>query len=547
MTKRTIRIIVVLMTLTMISLISYQVYWIDNALRINDVQFSQNVHEALNKVVARLEKNEVYHAAYQQFNNPIISNWLYHQDTDRITGINNFDSETNQIHLSDSDESRGWVTNIVVEDSVILGEQQIKISYQFQNFVSSEVPVPSNPSHNAKENTFDPSFPEFENFDQEVRKSIQKFTQKSRMVTTVLDELMGNRQRIENRINQDQLKKLMDEELRAMGIALDYEYAVVNKQSNQSLFADYVKEDQKNVLTSDFSVKLFPNDISGKDHLLTIFFPKQTSFLIKQIWLTMTSSIFLVLMIIFLFSYTIYAILKQKKLSEMKNDFINNMTHEFKTPISTVSLACEALQDNEISKNKNFIHNYIRIIQDENNRLRRQVDKVLQMATLDKKEYKLKMDHIDVHEVIDKAISHINLQVEKKSGKIEKRLIADNHQIITDEIHLTNIIYNLLDNANKYSNEKPQIDVETEDHHQGILIRIKDQGIGMSKEVLNKIFEKFYRVPTGNLHDVKGFGLGLAYVKTMLITLGGHIKVQSTPGVGSTFEIILPLSPHGQN
>jgi two-component system phosphate regulon sensor histidine kinase PhoR len=531
----------------MISLISYQVYWIDNAIRINDVQFSQNVHEALNKVVAKLEKNEVYHAAYQQFNNPLISNWFYSQDSDNVTRMNGFESQSYQIQLGDSDKSRGWATDIVVEDSVILGEQQVKISYQFQNYVSSELPDPTDPIQNVNGNIFDRSFPDNENFEQEVRKSIQKFAQKSRMVTVILDELMGNRQRIENRINQDQLEDLLNEELRAMGINLDYEYAVVDKQNNQNLFANYVKEDQKNVLTSDFSIKLFPNDISGKDHLLTVFFPKQTSFLIKQIWLTMTSSIFLVLLIIFLFAYTIYAILRQKKLSEIKNDFINNMTHEFKTPISTVSLACEALQDNEIKKNKSFVTNYIRIIQDENNRLRRQVDKVLQMATLDKKEFKLKMDTIDVHEVIDKAISHINLQVEKKGGKIEKRLIADNHQIVTDELHLTNIIYNLLDNANKYSKEQPLIDVETEDHHQGILIRIKDTGIGMSKEVLNKIFEKFYRVPTGNLHDVKGFGLGLAYVKTMLIALGGHIKVQSTPGVGSTFEIILPLSPHGQN
>jgi two-component system phosphate regulon sensor histidine kinase PhoR len=332
-----------------------------------------------------------------------------------------------------------------------------------------------------------------------------------------------------------------------MGINLDYEYAVVDKQSKRSLFTNFVPEDKTAVLTSDFSIKLFPNDITGKDHFLTVFFPRQTSFLVRQIWLTMTSSIFLVLLIIFLFGYTIHAILKQKKLSEIKNDFINNMTHEFKTPISTVSLACEALQDNEIKKNREFMENYIRIIQDENNRLRRQVDKVLQMATIDKKEYKLKMVDINVHEVIEKAISHINLQVQKRGGRIEKRLIADNFRIITDEIHLTNIIYNLLDNANKYSHDEPQINVETEDHHQGILVRIRDRGIGMTREELNKIFEKFYRVPTGNLHDVKGFGLGLAYVKTMLNALGGQVKVQSTPGIGSTFEIILPLSPHGQN
>jgi two-component system phosphate regulon sensor histidine kinase PhoR len=169
------------------------------------------------------------------------------------------------------------------------------------------------------------------------------------------------------------------------------------------------------------------------------------------------------------------------------------------------------------------------------------------MASLDKKEYKLKLEKIDVHTVIEKAINHYNLQVAKKGGKIEKRLIADNHLIQTDEVHLTNIIYNLLDNANKYSLNNPVIHIDTEDHHQGILIRIRDNGMGMSKEVLNKIFEKFYRVPTGNLHDVKGFGLGLAYVKTMLTALRGHIKVNSTPGVGSTFEIILPLSANGQN
>jgi two-component system, OmpR family, phosphate regulon sensor histidine kinase PhoR len=543
MTKKTIKTIVILMTFAMLSLISYQVYWIENAIRINDVQFRQNVHEALGRVVTRLEKNEVYHTAYQQFNNQVTSNRIYYQDSNWITRLNTLEKNARSMQFENPGDNQGWMTDIVLEDSVILGEQQIKIRYQFQNYFSPEFFDPASPLTNRK----NPIFEQERNFDQEVQKSIQKIAQKSRMVTIVLDELMGNPPRIENRINQQQLENLLSEELKAMGITLDYEYAVVDKQNNHSLFANYVPEDKPDVLSSDFSIKLFPNDIAGKDHLLTIFFPKQTSFLIKQIWLIMTSSIFLVLLIIFLFAYAIQAILKQKKLSEIKNDFINNMTHEFKTPISTVSLACEALQDNEIKKNRDFMNNYIRIIQDENNRLRRQVDKVLQMATIDKKEYKLKMVDINIHDVIEKAISHINLQVEKRGGRIEKRLIADNYQIISDEIHLTNIIYNLLDNANKYSSQQPLINVETEDHHQGILIRIRDRGIGMSKDELNKIFEKFYRVPTGNLHDVKGFGLGLAYVKTMLTALGGQVKVQSTPGLGSTFEIILPLAPHGQN
>jgi two-component system phosphate regulon sensor histidine kinase PhoR len=222
------------------------------------------------------------------------------------------------------------------------------------------------------------------------------------------------------------------------------------------------------------------------------------------------------------------------------------MTHEFKTPISTVSLACEALQDKDIQKNESFISKYVDAIRDENKRLGRQVEKVLQMATLDKKEYRLKFEELDIHQIIEKALSHINLQIEKRGGIIQKNLIASNNIIISDDVHLTNIIYNLLDNANKYSPEQPEIRIDTEDHHQGILIRISDKGIGMTKEAVDKIFDKFYRVPTGNLHDVKGFGLGLTYVKTILMVLGGRIKVKSTPGKGSTFEIILPLE-NGQN
>ncbi len=547
MSKRTIRIIIFLMSLAMIALITYQVYWIDSAIKVNNIQFRQNVHEALNNVVSRLEKNEVYDMASAQFGSSVFSNRYIVQDSNHLLKGQNIINRPYQTHITDSDRTAEWHSNIIVEDSIFFGGQQIKISYQFQNSMTPEYRDNMGHKVDVEENRFEFDNRSIDNFDQEVQKSIKKFAEKSRMVTVVLDELMSNQQSMKNRIDKNQLETLLRSELKDIGVNLSYEYAVVDKQKNEFLFANYSPEDEKNVLASDFSVKLFPNDISGKEHFLTVYFPKQTSFLIKKVWLNMMSSILLVLLIIFLFAFAIFAILRQKKVSEIKNDFINNMTHEFKTPISTVSLACEALQDNEIKKNKNFINNYVRIIQDENNRLRRQVDKVLQMATLDKKEFKLKFDKLDVHQVIDKAINHINLQVERKGGKIAKKLIADNHEIITDEVHLTNIIYNLLDNANKYSKINPEINIETEDHHQGILIRIKDNGIGMSEEVLNKIFEKFYRVPTGNLHDVKGFGLGLAYVKTMLMALGGQIKVKSTTGIGTIFEIILPIGKNGQN
>jgi two-component system phosphate regulon sensor histidine kinase PhoR len=224
----------------------------------------------------------------------------------------------------------------------------------------------------------------------------------------------------------------------------------------------------------------------------------------------------------------------------MKNDFINNMTHELKTPISTVSLACEALQDKEISQNKGFLNNYIQVIRDENDRLGQQVEKVLQMARLEKKDFKLKLEKLDMHDIIDRAMANIKLQVEKRGGNIHCELHASRTRLVTDEVHMTNILNNLLDNANKYSPENPDITIRTENIGTGIKIIISDKGIGMSKEELKKIFDKFYRVSTGNLHDVKGFGLGLAYVKTMVNALDGEIDVSSTPGKGSRFEIYFP-------
>ena len=217
------------------------------------------------------------------------------------------------------------------------------------------------------------------------------------------------------------------------------------------------------------------------------------------------------------------------------------MTHEFKTPIATVSLACEALQDEQIVASGSMRNRYMKIITDENKRLGLQVEKVLQMATLDKQDFKLKVDKVNVHEIIEKVLANIDLQVQKRGGHVHKQLEAEFLVVEADEMHLTNIIYNLLDNANKYSPEHPEIVIKTKSSAKGIFINIIDQGIGMSREALNKIFDKFYRVPTGNLHDVKGFGLGLAYVKSMIEAHGGSITVKSEPKSGSNFEIYLPF------
>jgi len=546
MSRKMIRTIIALMSLAMIGLIGFQAYWINNAIDVSHVKFNQNVHEALNHIVTNLEKREVYYAASKQINNRPKNNRFFQMDSNLF--LYNQHSKINKDSFVSHNQQNPmtWESGFRIEDSLLFGNQMVRISYEISNSGNPDYSQFVGEERFYSQNQIKVDFNDFEAYENEVRRSIQKFAEKSRMVTIVLDDLLGEQKQISNRVNKEQIDKMLKEQLQMKGIDIDYEYAVVDRGVNYVIFSDYQQNDEKEVLLSDFSIRLFPNDFSSGENYLTIFFPDKTGFLIKDIWLTLTSSVFLVLLIIFCFAYAIFAIIRQKKLSEIKNDFINNMTHEFKTPISTVSLACEALQDKDIQKNESFISRYVEAIRDENKRLGRQVEKVLQMATLDKKEYRLKLEELDIHQIIDKALSHINLQIEKRGGNIQKNLIAGNNIITSDDVHLTNIIYNLLDNANKYSTDKPQIGIDTEDHHQGLLIRISDKGIGMTKEAIDKIFDRFYRVPTGNIHDTKGFGLGLTYVKTILLALGGQIKVKSTPGKGSTFEIILPLN-NGQN
>jgi two-component system phosphate regulon sensor histidine kinase PhoR len=255
----------------------------------------------------------------------------------------------------------------------------------------------------------------------------------------------------------------------------------------------------------------------------------------------------LILTIMFAFSYTITTIFRQKKISEIKNDFINNMTHELKTPISTISLACEALSDPVMRSSEKRMKNFVRMISDENQRLGVLVENVLRSAILDRGEMDLNVDRINLHELAQNVIKNIAIQVNKKGGSIKTDLQAVNPVIMGDRIHLTNVIYNMLDNAIKYSPDSPLVKVSTKDHRNGMLISFSDKGIGVSKENQKKIFDKLYRVPTGDIHDVKGFGLGLSYVKVIVEKHHGEIWVESELNKGSTFNIYLPANHEEQH
>jgi two-component system phosphate regulon sensor histidine kinase PhoR len=272
-----------------------------------------------------------------------------------------------------------------------------------------------------------------------------------------------------------------------------------------------------------------------------VFFPNSQVFLWSQVWLNIIGSVIFMLIIMFCFGYTIIVIFEQKKLSEMKTDFINNMTHEFKTPIATISLAADSITSPIIAGKVEKVQRFANIIKQENARMNSQVEKVLQMALLDKKDFNLKLTAVNVHEVILQALENINLQVEKREGKTAVNFKATKFIVEADLIHISNIVNNLLDNANKYSPTSPEITVHTRNIANGVEISVQDKGIGMTKEARKQIFDKFYRVPTGNVHNVKGFGLGLSYVLAVVLKHHGTISVNSEVGKGSTFRVHLPI------
>ncbi len=284
----------------------------------------------------------------------------------------------------------------------------------------------------------------------------------------------------------------------------------------------------------------FENLVS--EELLSVIVPNQKTLVWKEMIWFILGAVFFTLIITTAFFITIRTLLKQKKLSEIKSDFINNMTHEFKTPLATISLAVDALKNEKVSSDKEKTTYFTGIIKEENKRMNKQVETILQAALLDKQEVQLNLKRLSAHDLINSALNNIHLQIEEKQGQMEVHLDAERHMIMADEVHFTNLINNLLDNAVKYSKDNLHIKLSTQNAGNQLKIKIEDNGIGMNKETLNKIFEKFYRAHTGNVHNVKGFGLGLSYVKTMVDAHRGNIKAESILGKGSTFCITIPLA-----
>jgi len=344
---------------------------------------------------------------------------------------------------------------------------------------------------------------------------------------------------IEERVDADVLFRVLSDELFNKGILAPFEFAVMKLDSVKA-FPVTSTGFNTNDLDKKYAVRIFPNELLGESNFLLLQFPGRNIHLLKSMAWTLAGSLLLTVIILITFAITIFMILRQKKLSDIKSDFINNMTHEFKTPIATISLAVDSINSPKIIKEEKEVRYYTDIIKEESIRMNNQVESVLRMSLLDKHELEFNCIDSDIHELIVGAVSKAGLLLKERNGSIEIKAEAENSVFEIDPDHFTNAILNLLDNAIKYSENDPDILIVTKDTAKGISVSVQDHGMGMSKEVQQKIFEKFYRKTSGNIHNIKGFGLGLSYVKAIVDAVKGSISVKSEPGKGSTFKILIP-------
>jgi len=344
--------------------------------------------------------------------------------------------------------------------------------------------------------------------------------------------------KLEDRIGREVLDYIIRSEMNVSHISIPYEYAVFGKNCHDNIYQseNYSPKKENKI----FRASLFPFDqIELPPYYLNIYFPKQGNYLFKTIGFMSVSSIVFTLVVIFAFAVTIFQMQRQKKITSIRTDFVNNVTHELKTPISTISLASQMLNDKTIpNESKNYDH-LSSVIADESKRLSQQVEKILQMAIFDRGKLMIKFKELNVHDLANMVVRNMTIQVKNKNGQIVEHLDAKNSVVEVDEVHFTNVMFNLIDNAIKYSNGRPDITVSTADTPDGLSVSIKDRGVGIGKADQKRIFDQFYRVSTGNVHNVKGFGLGLSYVKNVVKAHNGTIEVESEPGHGTCFTIFL--------
>jgi len=510
MKEKKIKMLISLMTFALLGLIGLQYYLIQNLVHIEKERFNRLVSEALNSVTHQINKKQAASAVRDEL----------------------------LLNMDIKDTSQSVVqTEIVRINSKSHVKKEKELFYEFRTNGDSDHKFvflsPDSSSDTIEVNNEENVF---------VGKSKDTvFISKFNLVNQVVTELFNPQefQSWKEELKDMPIDSLLSAELKDKGIDLKHWYGIT-EQKNKIAFAS-MDSDSTKIINSTYSVRIFPNNLLGGDKKLKVYFSSKSGYILSNIAWMLGLSILFIIGIGVIFTQSIRMLLRQKKITEVKNDLINNITHEFKTPLSTISIASEALADPEFDKNDNMLKKYTGMISIENKRLTAMVESLLNTAAFEAGNYKLENDELHIHSVLENTLTTLNEFLNTNISKVDLSLNAKHDVMKGDEFHLSNIFKNLIENAVKYCEDSPQIGIKTVNKNSSIVIEIIDNGIGIAKEHQKRIFDTFYRVPTGNIHNVKGNGIGLSYVKKMIEAHKGKIEVKSKLGVGSTFIITLPV------
>ncbi len=525
MNKRLFVSLVVLMSLSLIGIISVQLYWIKSSVEDKEEQFSNAITQVLTKVTDKIEDREM------------------DDYSDRFLNLKDSIGEFKSSHLSniffiDRDLNSN---EILFYSHGILEEDYNIASTFFDNSNGNDSTSIKNYTSKRTKTVYKEEFGlDGKSYKLNPIQKLEKVGGLSSIDKAMFDDVYrvyAEKVPIHKRVTRQEIELLLDRELEDRGMDIDYEYGVYSKGLPTKVKSPKFKYGK----TTTYEAPFFKDSEGNSNFSLLLNFPKKKKFLLQSILGMALLSLVFTLIIMIAYSGAIYQLIKQKQISEIKSDFINNMTHEFKTPIATINLAVEAIKNPKIIGDSEKVQRYLQMIREENKRMHAQVENVLRISKLEKNQLDISKGRVNVHDIIAKAITHVQLIVNDRGGYIKTHLNAARAEVLANDMHFGNVVVNILDNAVKYSPNEPKIDVFTEVVNNSIVIEVRDQGAGMSKAVLKRVFEKFYREHTGDIHNVKGHGLGLAYVKKIVEDHQGEVYAESEKDKGSSFYIKLPL------
>lgn len=509
------------MSLSLIGIIFVQAYYINGSVKNERERFRFNVNKVLNYVSNTIEKRE--YSEYVYTLQGLISQGV-EVDTSVIRNLyiikEDFDSKETVVYRSGTLEENYKFNSSIFD----IGLDTISVK-RILNNRETKVYQNSGSSLDLDLSTSDKLL------------LLDKMSSTDEIVFEDIYKDLASRLPIHKRVTKEEIQKLLSEKLKEDGIDIDFEFAIYSNGLATRIRSDNFESYDE----SAFSVYMFYNENNQSSYKLLVSFPDDKKFILSSNMGMILLSVIFTSIIILAYGSALHQLVKQRKISEIKTDFINNMTHEFKTPIATINLALDAIRNPKVIDDKEKVLRYLTMIKDENKRMHAQVENVLRISKLEKNELNISKDRLNLHDLIEDAITHVELIVEDRQGYIKTFLDAPKASVLANESHFTNVIVNILDNAIKYSPEAPKIEVYTENIGNNILLKIKDHGSGMSKAAAKRVFEKFYREHTGNIHNVRGHGLGLAYVKRIVEDHQGHVSVESEKDKGSTFIIKLPI------